>query len=498
MTRTRRTLAGIATLAAALGVPAGLVLGTSSPASACAAIVSHGAAPLCGGGSGQTYTLTATPATTGPGDPVTLQMALTGIGTYTDLNPDTRFSIDGGTCAGNVCSSDEPGTHTVTATYASASGSATRTTPVTVLAFDHLAVSPVYTTAIAGQTIRYTISRAAADGTLLDDVSSRATVTLGGAPCPGAVCTATKAGEQILTVTLDGMSAGGAVLVLAGPATSILVTPTRQFVWDNIVPATFTARVVDAEGNTLGDVTNQATFAITPDGSCSGHTCYAAASGNHTVTATSGALSGSVTLDADGPVPTIAPSLPAGQVGVGYSAPVLTFQDSNTLVHPGSELPPGLSLSTDGVLSGTPTTAGTYTVYISAGNANGAQNLPTTIAIAPGTLSKPTVSIGSTSVPEGNSGRTPVVLTVHLSHASTTPVTVSWHTANGTAVAGKDYVAAHGTITIPAGQLSATVSVSVIGDKVKERNERFTVVLTSPKNATLGTARGTLTIANDD
>jgi hypothetical protein len=313
------------------------------------------------------------------------------------------------------------------------------------------------------------------------------------------VCTTGRAGQQTLTATLDGMTAGGAVMVAAGPATSILVTTQRQFVWNNIVPATFAAEAVDAFGNHLFDLTSQATYTISPDGSCWNYICGPSAGGDHTVTATWGTLSGSLTMRADGPVPTIAPTLPSGQVGVAYSAAVLSFQDASTTVDPGSDLPPGLTLSEDGVLSGTPTTAGSYTFYVGAANLNGSQSLPTTITIAPApVVVQPTVSAVSTSVTEGNSGRKTVLVTVRLSAVSSTPVTVSWHTAQGTAVAGKDYVAAHGTVTIPAGQLTATVPVSVIGDKVRERNETFGVVLAAPRGATLGTAKGVVTISNDD
>jgi hypothetical protein len=156
-------------------------------------------------------------------------------------------------------------------------------------------------------------------------------------------------------------------------------------------------------------------------------------------------------------------------------------------------------LGTDGILSGVPTQAGSYSFSVIAANANGSQNRVTTISIAPGTVAAtPKVSASNASVREGNSGRKTVLVTVRLSAASSTPVTVAWHTVNGTAVAGKDYVAAHGTVTIPAGQLTASVPVSVIGDKVREKNETFTVVLTTPHGATLGTARGIVTIANDD
>src|SRR5262249_50330382 len=62
----------------------------------------------------------------------------------------------------------------------------------------------------------------------------------------------------------------------------------------------------------------------------------------------------------------------------------------------------------------------------------------------------PWVSIGDATVAEGNSGTTSAVFTVSLSAASTQSVTVQFATANGTATAGSDYVAASGTVTFPA------------------------------------------------
>jgi hypothetical protein len=59
-------------------------------------------------------------------------------------------------------------------------------------------------------------------------------------------------------------------------------------------------------------------------------------------------------------------------------------------------------------------------------------------------------------------------------------------------------VAAHGTLTIPAGQLAGHVTVLVIGDTVREPNETFSVVLTAPNGATLGTTRGVVTVRNND
>ncbi len=113
-------------------------------------------------------------------------------------------------------------------------------------------------------------------------------------------------------------------------------------------------------------------------------------------------------------------------------------------------------------------------------------------------VTPPTVSIGNASVAEGNSGTTNLAFTVMLSKASSTAVTVNYATANGTATAGADYTAAGGTVTFAPGVLSQQVNVAVAGDTAVESAETFTVALSSPNGATLGTAAATGTITNDD
>jgi hypothetical protein len=112
----------------------------------------------------------------------------------------------------------------------------------------------------------------------------------------------------------------------------------------------------------------------------------------------------------------------------------------------------------------------------------------------------PSVSIGDVSLSEGNTGTTAFNFTVTLSSVSGVPVTVQYATTNGTATAGSDYTATTtgSTVTIPAGQLSATITVSVIGDTVKEANETFYVNLSSPVGATIADGQGVGTIINDD
>ncbi len=123
-------------------------------------------------------------------------------------------------------------------------------------------------------------------------------------------------------------------------------------------------------------------------------------------------------------------------------------------------------------------------------------------ASATGTITdddaRPVVSVGGTSVHEGNSGTASAVVTVTSSAVSGLPITVSFATSNGTATAPGDYLATTGSVTIPAGSTSTTFIVLVVGDTLYEKNETFSVALSAPVNATLGTATATGTIVDDD
>jgi hypothetical protein len=112
----------------------------------------------------------------------------------------------------------------------------------------------------------------------------------------------------------------------------------------------------------------------------------------------------------------------------------------------------------------------------------------------------PVVSIASAAVMEGNGGRRLIQFAISLSAATTETVTVRWSTANGSAIAGRDYIPASGVATFRPGQRTATANVWVIGDWVREGNETFFVSLSSPSKATLlPTARtATGVIFNDD
>ena len=88
--------------------------------------------------------------------------------------------------------------------------------------------------------------------------------------------------------------------------------------------------------------------------------------------------------------------------------------------------------------------------------------------------------------------------TVTLSAVSARDVTVDYATADGSATAGSDYTSASGTLPIAAGTTVATVEVVTLADDAPDESaETFTLALTNPSNATLGTKfTGTGTIQN--
>lgn len=106
---------------------------------------------------------------------------------------------------------------------------------------------------------------------------------------------------------------------------------------------------------------------------------------------------------------------------------------------------------------------------------------------------------------EGNAGTTTYSFVVERSGGTTGDVSFSGSVASATADAA-DFGGVKPTSfsgTIPAGQSSAVVTISVAGDTVQEGNESFTLTLTTASNSTavnttLGTTAATGTIVNDD
>jgi hypothetical protein len=110
----------------------------------------------------------------------------------------------------------------------------------------------------------------------------------------------------------------------------------------------------------------------------------------------------------------------------------------------------------------------------------------------------PTMAINDVTLAEGNSGTTNFVFTVALSNPSSTVVSATWSTADGTALSPQDYASSSGTVTFTPGLTSTTLTVPVAGDLTTEANETFLVNLSAPSGATIADAQGQGTITNDD
>jgi CSLREA domain-containing protein len=108
------------------------------------------------------------------------------------------------------------------------------------------------------------------------------------------------------------------------------------------------------------------------------------------------------------------------------------------------------------------------------------------------------LSINDLSVGEGDSGQTAFNFTVGIPFPTVNPVSVNYATADGTAAAGSDYVAASGTLNFAPGETTKTVMVDVNGDTANEANETFFVNLSGATNATVADAQGQGTINNED
>jgi hypothetical protein len=103
------------------------------------------------------------------------------------------------------------------------------------------------------------------------------------------------------------------------------------------------------------------------------------------------------------------------------------------------------------------------------------------------------LTIGDASVGAPDFGSAIADFTVTLSAAQSTPVTVDYATANGTGIAGRDYVSTTGTLTFPAGQTQETIPVTVLGPTPPGPSTTFFVDLSNPSAANVGIARARAT-----
>ncbi|MES2885555.1 MAG: Calx-beta domain-containing protein [Pseudomonadota bacterium] len=92
----------------------------------------------------------------------------------------------------------------------------------------------------------------------------------------------------------------------------------------------------------------------------------------------------------------------------------------------------------------------------------------------------------------------PLTFTVRLSQASGKARTVRFETVAGTAVPGSDYSSNSGTLSLAAGQSSATVNVALLDDAIFEPTETLSLRLTAEGDTAVADGEGSGTILDND
>jgi len=137
--------------------------------------------------------------------------------------------------------------------------------------------------------------------------------------------------------------------------------------------------------------------------------------------------------------------------------------------------------------------SGIARVPLSGGPTNGSQKCgPFTMSLASGGSF---IAVNDIVVAEGSNGVYLANFVISLlAGLQAAPVSVDYATSNGTAVAGADYVATSGTVTLQPGERSKVVSVTLTADGPPEPEETFYLKLSNPVNGYLVRAQGSCVV----
>ena len=371
-----------------------------------------------------------------------------------------------------------------------------------------------FTVTMTGTTLPsgVTLGTATATGTIEDDDPIEASVAADAA-------TATEGGSAEFTVTLSGATSTAAVVV------TYSVTGTASSGTDYTAPATLMLTLAaGAKTGTIsiptltdGVLDPGETLTVTLDGAST-------TAGTATVDAT--AASATTTIADPGMVMvSVAPASAAEGEAVEFTVTLsgavasdvalawstadgtaTTAGDDYTAVTSGTlTIAPGGTTGTLTVSTEEDPLAEadeTFTVTMTGTTLPSGVTLGTATATATGTIIDDDMArVSVPDVLEVTEGASATV-TVSLSGAVSSAVTVEWSTSDGTATSGSDYTSGSGTVTFPAESIAPqTIEVMTSGDDLAEAAKTFTVTLTAsglPAGVSLGTATTTLTIIDDD
>ena len=167
---------------------------------------------------------------------------------------------------------------------------------------------------------------------------------------------------------------------------------------------TYTAQGFDAANNSLGDVTSNTTFSITPNGSCTGNACTATAAGAHTVTGTDAGKTSTSSLSVNaGPLDHLALSPASSTIASGgsqaYTAQGRDSFDNSLGDATGTTT---FSIGPNGSCTGatcTATSSGAHTVTGTSGGKTGTASLQ----VGAGALDHIVISPGTATISAGGS-----------------------------------------------------------------------------------------------
>jgi hypothetical protein len=89
------------------------------------------------------------------------------------------------------------------------------------------------------------------------------------------------------------------------------------------------------------------------------------------------------------------------------------------------------------------------------------------------------------------------IFTVSVNAPSTSPVTISYVTRNGTAIAGTDYESTSKSVILDAGEVSKEISIPLTNDSLDEVDEYFSVQVTAINGENIHTNSGIAIIRDD-
>ncbi|OLR92038.1 hypothetical protein BJP25_24500 [Actinokineospora bangkokensis] len=336
----------------------------------------------------------------------------------------------------------------------------------------------------AAYSFAFTTSRPAqltAVGTLPPGVQLNSSGVLVGVPTaagdfPFTVVATNQFGSTEYATSVHVDKGSSAVSVVASPgqvATGGGVTLTATVTG----PVTPTGSVTFTEGaTTLGTATvgTGGTAALTVVGAQGAHQVTATYSGDANLVGGTGTAS-YTGIDPVG----LSGTLPGGTTGVAYSATVAhTGGEPVALTVSAGSLPPGLSMTTGGVVTGTPTTAGSFAFTVTASNAVSSTSRGYTIVVAQATTSVQLTSSANPSVIGG-----PVRFTAAVTGATTGSVqfTVDGKPLGAPVpLSGGSAQSAPVTLTLGAHQVVAAYQGSVPSSASLTQVVRYAVKVLSP------------------